>query len=81
MLLNLDLHLEVRGCWIPLQAKACWSPGNVMTESLQVLGLDYHAAMAAAVPLGRLGRLEDIANKKAVKSLLYCSVIGEKCGI
>jgi len=45
------------------------------------LGLDYHAAMAAAVPLGRLGHLEDIANKKAVKSLLCCSVIGEKCGI
>jgi len=37
-------------------------PGNVMTEGLQALGPDYHAAMAAAVPLGRLGSLDDIAN-------------------
>jgi len=37
-------------------------PGNVLTEGLQALGADYLAAMAAAVPLGRLGALEDVAN-------------------
>jgi len=37
-------------------------PGNVLTEGLQALGADYLAKMAAAVPLGRLGDLEDVAN-------------------
>jgi len=37
-------------------------PGNVLTEGLQDLGADYRAAMAAAVPLGRLGDLEEVAN-------------------
>jgi len=37
-------------------------PGNVLSEGLQALGPDYLAAMAAAVPLRRLGDLEEIAN-------------------
>ncbi len=37
-------------------------PGNVMTEGLQGLGEDYLATMAASIPLGRLGAVEDIGN-------------------
>lgn len=35
-------------------------PGNVLTEGLQGLGEDYLRDMAAAVPLKRLGSVEDI---------------------
>ena len=35
-------------------------PGNVVTEGLEELGDDYLAAMAASIPLGRLGRVEEI---------------------
>jgi 3-oxoacyl-[acyl-carrier protein] reductase len=35
-------------------------PGNVLTEGLISLGPDYERQMAAAVPLGKLGTVEDI---------------------
>jgi len=35
-------------------------PGNVVSEGLEKLGDDYLAAMTAAIPLGRLGRVEEI---------------------
>jgi 3-oxoacyl-[acyl-carrier protein] reductase len=35
-------------------------PGNVVSEGLEELGNDYLAAMTAAIPLGRLGRVEEI---------------------
>jgi len=35
-------------------------PGNVVSEGLEELGDDYLAAMTAAIPLGRLGRVEEI---------------------
>ena len=37
-------------------------PGNVLTEGLHELGEDYLNKMAAAVPLRRLGSVDDIAN-------------------
>lgn len=37
-------------------------PGNIRTEGLDDLGADYLERMAATVPLGRLGSVEDIAN-------------------
>ncbi|WFR74418.1 3-oxoacyl-ACP reductase FabG [Prescottella defluvii] len=37
-------------------------PGNIRTEGLDGMGEDYMAAMAAAVPLGHLGEVEDIGN-------------------
>jgi 3-oxoacyl-[acyl-carrier protein] reductase len=37
-------------------------PGNIATEGLSEMGDDYVASMAAAVPLGRLGTVEDIGN-------------------
>ena len=37
-------------------------PGNIMTEGLDDLGEDYLNAMAAAIPLGKLGTVEDIGN-------------------
>lgn len=37
-------------------------PGNIMTEGLADMGEDYLAAMAASIPLKRLGSVEDIAN-------------------
>lgn len=36
-------------------------PGNVRTEGLDELGEDYAANMAASIPQGRLGSVEDIA--------------------
>lgn len=36
-------------------------PGNVLTEGLQGLGEDYLKEMASAIPLNRLGSVEDIA--------------------
>ena len=35
-------------------------PGNIVTEGLDDLGEDYMAAMAASIPLRRLGSVEDI---------------------
>jgi 3-oxoacyl-[acyl-carrier protein] reductase len=37
-------------------------PGNVMTEGLIELGEDYMKGMAAAVPMGKLGNVEDIGH-------------------
>lgn len=37
-------------------------PGNVMTEGLIALGEDYMKGMAAAVPMGKLGDVEDIGH-------------------
>jgi 3-oxoacyl-[acyl-carrier protein] reductase len=37
-------------------------PGNIATEGLLSLGADYAASMAAAIPMKRLGAVEDIAN-------------------
>jgi 3-oxoacyl-[acyl-carrier protein] reductase len=37
-------------------------PGNVVTEGLEGLGADYMKGMAAAVPLGTLGDVEDIGH-------------------
>ena len=37
-------------------------PGSVFTESLEDLGQDYLGAMAASIPLGRLGSTKDIGN-------------------
>jgi 3-oxoacyl-[acyl-carrier protein] reductase len=35
-------------------------PGNILTEGLIALGEDYQKSMAASVPLGKLGTVEDI---------------------
>ena len=35
-------------------------PGNVVSEGLDELGADYLAEMTAAIPLGRLGKVEEI---------------------
>ena len=35
-------------------------PGNILTEGLKDLGEDYLAKMSAAIPMGRLGKPEDI---------------------
>jgi 3-oxoacyl-[acyl-carrier protein] reductase len=37
-------------------------PGSILTEGLQALGADTIKAMAAAVPLKRVGKVEDIGN-------------------
>ncbi|MFO1068860.1 MAG: 3-oxoacyl-ACP reductase FabG [Geminicoccaceae bacterium] len=37
-------------------------PGNIVTEGLDALGPDYHASMAASIPLKRLGSVADIGN-------------------
>ncbi|MBE8591307.1 3-oxoacyl-ACP reductase FabG [Pseudomonas sp. MAFF 301449] len=37
-------------------------PGNIVTEGLQGMGAEYQAAMAASIPLKRLGSVEDIAS-------------------
>jgi len=37
-------------------------PGNILTEGLQSLGDDYLNGMAAAIPLKRLGSVEDIGH-------------------
>ena len=36
-------------------------PGNILTETLQALGEDHVKGMEESIPLGRLGRPEDIA--------------------
>ncbi|WP_159718816.1 3-oxoacyl-ACP reductase FabG [Geminicoccus flavidas] len=37
-------------------------PGNILTEGLDGMGEDYLAAMAASIPMKRLGSVADIAN-------------------
>ena len=37
-------------------------PGNIITEGLAGMGEEYQRAMAASVPLGRLGTVEDIGH-------------------
>ncbi len=37
-------------------------PGNIITEGLQDLGQSYLDGMAKAIPLKRLGKVEDIGN-------------------
>ena len=37
-------------------------PGNIITEGLTDLGPDYLQAMEAAIPLGRLGSIEEVAS-------------------
>lgn len=37
-------------------------PGNILTEGLQSLGEDYVARMRSAIPLGRLGTVEDVGS-------------------
>ena len=37
-------------------------PGNILTEGLEDLGPDYLASMTSAIPAGRLGSVEDVAN-------------------
>jgi 3-oxoacyl-[acyl-carrier protein] reductase len=37
-------------------------PGNIATEGLTALGSDYLATMAASIPLGRLGAVEDVGH-------------------
>ena len=37
-------------------------PGNILTEALAGMGEDYQKSMAAAVPLKRLGTVEDIGH-------------------
>ena len=37
-------------------------PGNIVTEGLDELGDDYRETMEAAIPQGRLGKVEDIGN-------------------
>ena len=37
-------------------------PGNIITEGLADLGPEYLATMEAAIPLGRLGNIEEIAS-------------------
>jgi len=36
-------------------------PGNIVTEGLQQMGPDYVATMSAAIPLARLGTVDDVA--------------------
>jgi 3-oxoacyl-[acyl-carrier protein] reductase len=37
-------------------------PGNILTEGLVELGEDYQSSMAASIPAGKLGTVDDIAN-------------------
>jgi 3-oxoacyl-[acyl-carrier protein] reductase len=37
-------------------------PGNILTEGLIELGEDYQRSMAASIPAGKLGTVDDIAN-------------------
>ena len=37
-------------------------PGNILTEGLAELGEDYQSSMAASIPAGKLGTVDDIAN-------------------
>ena len=35
-------------------------PGNILSEGLEEMGEDYLADMTASIPLGRLGKVEEI---------------------
>jgi 3-oxoacyl-[acyl-carrier protein] reductase len=37
-------------------------PGNILTEGLIELGEDYQSSMAASIPAGKLGTVDDVAN-------------------
>jgi 3-oxoacyl-[acyl-carrier protein] reductase len=37
-------------------------PGNILTEGVKALGPEYIAKMTSAIPAGRLGSVEDVAN-------------------
>jgi 3-oxoacyl-[acyl-carrier protein] reductase len=37
-------------------------PGNILTEGLVELGQDYQDSMAASIPAGKLGTVDDVAN-------------------
>jgi len=37
-------------------------PGNILTEGLVELGEEYQSSMAASIPAGKLGTVDDIAN-------------------
>jgi 3-oxoacyl-[acyl-carrier protein] reductase len=37
-------------------------PGNILTEGLADLGADYQSSMAASIPAGKLGTVDDIAH-------------------
>ncbi|WP_158805387.1 MULTISPECIES: 3-oxoacyl-ACP reductase FabG [unclassified Acidisoma] len=37
-------------------------PGNIMTEGMEAMGVEYIANMAASIPLKHLGTVKDIAN-------------------
>jgi 3-oxoacyl-[acyl-carrier protein] reductase len=37
-------------------------PGNILTEGLVELGEDYQSSMAASIPAGKLGTVDDIGN-------------------
>ncbi len=51
--------MELAGARITVNAVL---PGNIKTEGLTDLGEDYERQMAACIPLGRLGTVDDIAN-------------------
>jgi 3-oxoacyl-[acyl-carrier protein] reductase len=51
--------MEVAGAGITVNAVL---PGNIKTEGLGDLGEDYERTMAAAIPLKRLGTVDDVAN-------------------
>jgi 3-oxoacyl-[acyl-carrier protein] reductase len=51
--------MEVAGAGITVNAVL---PGNIKTEGLADLGEEYERTMAAAIPLRRLGTVDDVAN-------------------
>ena len=51
--------MEVAGAGITVNAVL---PGNIKTEGLGDLGEEYERTMAAAIPLKRLGTVDDVAN-------------------
>jgi 3-oxoacyl-[acyl-carrier protein] reductase len=51
--------MEVAGAGITVNAVL---PGNIKTEGLGELGEEYERTMAAAIPLKRLGTVDDVAN-------------------
>src|ERR1700694_5286 len=51
--------IEVAGAGITVNAVL---PGNIKTEGLGDLGEEYELTMAAAIPLKRLGTVDDVAN-------------------
>jgi 3-oxoacyl-[acyl-carrier protein] reductase len=51
--------IELAGSGITINAVL---PGNIVTEGLDELGEEYQAQMAASIPLGRLGTVEEIGH-------------------